>query len=63
MSREAQVRFREDVGVQVPCVTRFQATPAVGFFNFQISSKDKASFLLFIKNNKKCKRMKFRLNR
>ena len=23
MSREAQVRFREDVGVQVPCVTRF----------------------------------------
>jgi hypothetical protein len=40
-----------------------QATPAVGFFNFQISPKDKASFLLFIKNNKKCKRMKFRLNR
>lgn len=23
MSREAQVRFREDVGVKVPCVTRF----------------------------------------
>jgi len=43
--------------------TFVQATPAVGALNFQISSKDKASFLLFIKNNKKCKRMKFRLNR
>ena len=29
-------------------------------FDFRISLKDKASFLLFIKKNKKCKKMKFR---
>jgi len=37
-----------------------QATPAVGLLSSQVFPKNKASFLLFIKNNKKCKTMKFR---
>jgi hypothetical protein len=39
--------------------THVQATPAVGFASFILSPDKKVPFLLFIKNNKKCKTMKF----